>query len=52
MMTWSVEFEDPTTNRTKLVEVKADSAMEAISKAKKQVYAHFVFISCKVVHFN
>lgn len=52
MMTWSVEFEDPATDRTKIVEVKADSAMEAISKARKQVYAHLVFISCRVVHFN
>lgn len=52
MMTWSVEFEDPATDRAKLVEVKAGSAMEAISKARKQVYAHLVFISCRIVRFN
>lgn len=51
-MTWSVEFEDPATDMAKSVEVDADSAMEAISKAREQVCAHLVFISCRVVHFN
>ena len=51
-MTWSVEFEDPATDRAKLVEVKADFAIDAISKARKKVYAHLVFISCRVVHFD
>ena len=51
MMTWSVEFENPATDKTKFVEVKANSAIEAIFKAIEQ-YAHLVFISCRVVHFN
>lgn len=51
-MTWSVEFEDPATDMTQSVKVDADSAMEAISKAREQVYAHCVFTSCRVVHFN
>lgn len=52
MMTWSVEFEDPAIDKTKIVEVKVDSVIEAISKSREQVYAHCVFISCRVVDFN
>jgi hypothetical protein len=52
MMTWSVEFEDPATGRTEFVEVKADSAMEAISKGRDYVYAHLEFVSCRIIRFD